>query len=201
MHSRGARSGAIALLATLHVLAISVQAVAQEVDRVEAKGLIDEAQGRYGRLPLGGLSDEFFEEYGALYGFGAGSYADLCADLVATSLSSASSSEALLAEFERSFHFRDGLLGVYGDLAGKWGLTGDMSAAAIAGTVTDPAELTLFKTALLADSAATVWSFVLGYQYFRLYTQSPPQPTSDTTALTQTLVNARLRDLAGQLAR
>ena len=69
-------------------------------------------------------------------------------------------------EFERAFRFRDGLLAVYGSLAQKWGLTGEMSAATIARTVTDPAELTLFKTALLADSAATVWSFVVGYQYF-----------------------------------
>ena len=180
---------------------MSAPADAQEVLRTDALGLIDEAQGRYGRLPLDGLSDELFKEYGALYGFTAASYTDFCADLIAASLSDASSSEALLAEFERSFRFRDGLLAVYGALAQKWGLTGDMSATTIAGLVTDPAELTLFKTALLADSAATVWSFVIGYQYFRLYTQSPPQPTPDSTALTQPLVDARLRELAGQLAR
>ena len=121
----------------------------------------------------------------------------MCASLVAASLALATTSQDLGAEFNRSLSHREGLLQVYAGLAQKWGLDGSSTPEAMDDAITDPTERMLFKTSLLADSVATVWSFTLGYQYFKLTAESPSQPNSDTPALTQAQVDERLRNLAG----
>ena len=121
----------------------------------------------------------------------------MCASLVASSLARATTSQDLGAEFNRSLSYREGLLQVYAGLAQKWGLDGSSTPEAMDDAITDPTERMLFKTSLLADSVATVWSFTLGYQYFKLTAESPSQPNSDTPALTQAQVDERLRNLAG----
>ena len=155
-----------------------------------ALSLITEAQQRYGRLPIGPSSVLLYQHYYEQYG--------VCAALVAASLARATTSEALGVEFNRSLSYRAGLLPVYASLAQKWGLDGNSTPEAMDDAITDPNERTLFKAALMADSVATVWSFTLGYQYFKLTSESPPHQNPDATSLTQSQVDQRLRTLAGE---
>ena len=135
------------------------------------------------------------------YGFSAETFLDVCIGLVASSLSLTTDAPAdrLRDEFTRTLAFRDGLLGVYAPLAQKWGLDGSATPSAMDQTITDVDERLLFKTALLADTMATIWSFVLGYQYFRLHGESPPQSPPDQSPLSQEEVDQRLRDLADEV--
>ena len=162
-----------------------------------ALSLINEAQQRYGRLPIGASSVLLYQQYYEHYGFPDPSFIDVCASLVAASLARVTTSQDLRVEFDRSLSYREGLLPVYAGLAQKWGLDGSSTPEAMDDAITDPTERMLFKTSLLADSVATVWSFTLGYQYFKLTAESPPQPNSNTPALTQAQVDKRLRNLAG----
>ena len=174
---------------------------ASAADLVSARRLIEEAQGRYGRLPIGPSSLELYSQYWERYGFADESFLDACIGLVASSLSltADASAELLRAEFSRTLAFRNGLLGVYAPLAQKWGLDGSATPSAMDQTITDVDERLLFKTALLADTMATIWSFVLGYQYFRLYGEAPPQSPPDQSPLSQDDIDQRLRDLADEV--
>ncbi len=142
-----------------------------------ALSLINEAQQRYGRLPIGSSSVLLYQQYYEQYGFPDPSFIDVCASLIAASLARATTPQDLGAEFDRSVSYREGLLPIYASLAQKWGLDGSSTPEAIDDAITDPTERMLFKTALLADSVATVWSFALGYQYFKLTAESHPNRT------------------------
>jgi len=67
--------------------------------------------------------------------------------------------------------------------------------------ITDSNDRVMFKTALLADSVATVWSFTLGYEYFKLTSESPPLYNPEAADLTQFQVDDRLRSLGDEGAR
>lgn len=187
----------VSTVAAPHPYGAMLHAQAGPADVPGALNLINEAQQRYGRLPIGSSSVLLYQQYYEQFGFSDPSFIDICAGLVAASLARATTPQDLRAEFDRSVSYRDGLLPVYASLAQKWGLDGSSTPDAMDNAITDPSERMLFKTALLADSVATVWSFTLGYQYFKLTAESPPQPTPNTSALTQAQVDERLRNLAG----
>jgi len=170
-------------------------------DVAAARSLINEAQERYGRLPIGPSSALLYQQYYDQYGFSSPSFIDICAGLVSISLARAETADELLVEFNRSLDYRDGLLPVYASLAQKWGLDSRSTPETMDDVITDSDERLLFKTALLADSVSTVWSFTLGYRYFQLTSESPPQQIPNTISLTQPEVDDRLRNLAGKSAR
>ena len=170
-------------------------------DVAAARSLINEAQERYGRLPIGPSSALLYQQYYDQYGFSSPSFIDICAGLVSISLARAETADELLVEFNRSLDYRDGLLPVYASLAQKWGLDSRSTPETMDDVITDSDERLLFKTALLADSVSTVWSFTLGYRYFQLTSESPPQQIPNAISLTQPEVDDRLRNLAGKSAR
>jgi len=206
MRGRPGRVAAIALIVAVVVAGSTSGSAAERVagaqaELVSARRLIEEAQGRYGRLPIGPSSLELYRQYSEQYGFSAESFMDVCIGLVASSLAKVGSADELEAEFARTLRFRNGLLGVYGPLAQKWGLDGSATPGLMDQAISDTEERRLFKTSLLADTMATVWSFVLGYQYFRLYGESPPQLSPDQSPVDQGEIDQRLRDLAGEIGR
>ncbi len=170
-------------------------------DVAAARSLINEAQERYGRLPIGPSIVLLYQQYYDQYGFSSPSFIDICAGLVSISLARAETADELLVEFNRSLDYRDGLLPVYASLAQKWGLDSRSTPETMDDVITDSNERLLFKTALLADSVSTVWSFTLGYRYFQLTSESPPQQIPNAISLTQPQVDDRLRNLAGKSAR
>ncbi len=170
-------------------------------DVAAARSLINEAQERYGRLPIGPSSALLYQQYYDQYGFSSPSFIDICAGLVSISLARAETADELLVEFNRSLDYRDGLLPVYASLAQKWGLDSRSTPETMDDVITDSDDRLLFKTALLADSVSTVWSFTLGYRYFQLTSESPPQQIPNAISLTQPEVDGRLRNLAGKSAR
>ena len=188
-------------------IGVSVTTVSSLVETLEsqagsdvaaARSLINEAQQRYGRLPIGPSSVLLYQQYYDQYGFSSPSFIDICAGLVAISLARADTADELLVEFNRSLNYREGLLPVYASLAQKWGLDSSSTPKTMDDVITDPDERLLFKTALLADSVSTVWSFTLGYRYFQLTSESPPQQIPNAVSLTQLQVNDRLRNLASE---
>ena len=188
-------------------IGVSVTTVSSLVETLEsqagsdvaaARSLINEAQQRYGRLPIGPSSVLLYQQYYDQYGFSPPSFIDICEGLVAISLTRADTADELLVEFNRSLNYREGLLPVYADLAQKWGLDSSSTPKTMDDVITDPDERLLFKTALLADSVSTVWSFTLGYRYFQLTSESPPQQIPNAVSLTQPQVDDRLRNLASE---
>ena len=134
-------------------IGVSVTTVSSPVETLETQAgsdvaatrrLINKAQQRYGRLPIGPFSVLLYQQYYDQYGFSSPSFIDICEGLVAISLTRADTADELLVEFNRSLNYREGLLPVYAGLAQKWGLDSSSTPETMDDVITDPDERLLF---------------------------------------------------------
>ena len=172
----------------------AAQAQVTKKDVAAARKFIEETQARYQRLPLGNVPKYLFGTLKAEFGWQQAEHIDICAALLAKSLKSAKSKAALAAEFQRIVRTYDGgVVPTYGDLAIRWGLADRFSAKDIDERIKDKADRRLFSTALLLDSVASVWFFMVGYEYYQRFAEQLRPEAGNEDSLTQGEVERRLR--------
>jgi hypothetical protein len=192
-----------ALLVGFVLLVGTASAQVTKQDISTARKSIEDAQAKYQRLQIGNVPRYFYAVFGKEYGFEQADHIEVIATLFAGSIKAAKTKKALAAEFHRIARIYDnGLLLTYIQILDKYGLDSRLSAKEIDGKVTDTADRRLLSTALLLDSIATAWYFMVGYVYYQQYGEQLKMEDEDVDGLrTQQQIDQLLRKAAAEVAK